>query len=104
MLLDASAAILQDIVQTGGTLAVLAFFLVYFMKEQKEVRGKMDALVIKYESDIKELRKTYDDKVDGLVKRIDDINGKSLSAIFDFKMSNDRLTEAVNHLTEKLHS
>jgi hypothetical protein len=103
MLLDATTGVLDNIIQTGGTLAVLAFFLIYFMKEQKEVRAKMDALTVKYEADIKELRTLYDSKVDTLLKRMDEINQKSIIALGEVKNSNDRLTDAVNNLTEKLH-
>jgi hypothetical protein len=103
MLLQVATGALDNIIQTGGTLAVLAFFLIYFMKEQKEVRAKMDALTVKYEADIKDLRNQYDTKVESMVRRMDEISQKSITALGDVKNSNDRLSDAVNHLTEKLN-
>jgi|GEM_PF-4884146 len=103
LLIAGESNLLNDLIQTGGMLSVLAFFLLYFMKEQKEVRQKMDALVIKYEADIKELRKLYDDKIETFFKRVDDINMKSINTLNDVKTSNENLTEAVNSLTSKLN-
>ncbi len=103
MILDITTGALDNIIQTGGTLAVLAFFLIYFMKEQKEVRVKMDALIVKYEADIKDLRNLYDNKVETLVRRMDEINQKSITALGEVKNSNDRLSKAVDNLTDKLN-
>lgn len=94
-------SVLSDILQTGGTLAVLGFFVMYFMKEQKEVRVKMDALIVKYDNDIKDVRKGYDDKIEMLTKRMEDINERSLSCLQDVKNSNDKLASAISLLSQK---
>ncbi len=106
---------INEIITTGGYIGVLAFFLAYFMREQKEQRQKIDAIIQKneadinalrksYESEMNALRRAYEDKLEMAYKRIEELNSRSYLTLDGVKDSNEKLTTAVNSLTAKLNN
>lgn len=89
---EVSESFLPNLGEKLTIIAALAFFLYYFMKELKEVRSQME-----------KSRTEHEEKMEKMFDRVVTIERESQEAIIKSNFANEKLADAIDDLTQKIH-